>query len=192
MRPGWFFVSVLVVCCFLQAGCASSINTVYKARSLGEEQICADIIVNGVSTTITKVYSPNEDGTYKADDIIVKDSASMEMLKTAYNLTPWGLMTRAFDATSTGVYEVPAGNVVILVFSRRLIPLIREKPGPELFIPLGWYSLISDNLEADGRYELDTAEKLGGPPVFSPESKQHRYLGGAEARKLMAIEALPQ
>jgi hypothetical protein len=160
---------------------------VYKAQSLEDDQPCADIVVNGVSTTITNVYSQEQDGTIRSDSIVVNDSPSMEILKTAYNLTPWGLLTRAFDATSTGVVRVPTGRVVLQVFSRRKIPLIREKPGPELLIPFGWYSLIAEKLEADESYELAAAEKLGGPPVFSPKSDQHEVIGGKEAVELMSI-----
>jgi hypothetical protein len=189
MRLRWILAFVCVLAALCQIGCASSINTVYKAQSLEDDQPCADIVVNGVSTTITHVYSRNQDGTVKADCIVIKDSPSMEILKTAYNLTPWGLLTRAFDATSAGVVRVPTGRVVLQVFSRRNIPLVREKPGPELVIPFGWYSLLAERLEADESYELDAAEKLGGPPVFSPKSDQHEVIGGKDAVELMSIGA---
>lgn len=186
MRLRWIILLVCFLTAICQAGCASSINTVYKTQSLGDDQPCADIVVNGVSTTITHVYSQQQDGTIKSDSIVIKDSPSMEILKTAYNLTPWGLLTRAFDATSTGVFRVPAGRVVLQVFSRRNIPLIREKPGSQqLYVPFGWYSLIAEQLEADENYELDAAKKIGGPPVFSPQTDKHQVIGGVEAVELM-------
>ena len=182
-------VLLMTLASFLATGCASSINTVYKTQSMTDDDPYARITVNGVSTTITHVYTPGEGDQVKVDPVVPKDSPTMEVAKIAYAFTPWGLLTRAVNPGSTGVYRVPPGKVVLQIFNRRNIPVVAKNGQTNQVIMMGYYSFLAGTLKDGVGYELDAPEQWGRPPILDPQGPDFRVLTGPELSEILVDPA---